>query len=222
MSQGLSFLSRMISAESGQAPYKAFQSMMPDWGDLHSSIGRAIFQPPLNMLCASADLESFCHEDEIFFQGDDCASGPNFAWVWANGGKFQAYYGQIHAHDLRKLGYVMWDKATLQHNPLFQGPFRQPPNRFVLGVHKDSIIEHHQEYCTRRSHGVGNGALEPAPNQLSANTGSEVFLPGLLQSYVLLWSPDSEPWQKLLLQTIRKGKKVSGTSRTEQELWSVT
>jgi hypothetical protein len=135
-----------------------FRSIMDCWNDLHGAISVALYEIPHEMRSASEALESFCHEDSELFERDDRALGPNFAWTWANGAKFQPFYNQSHAAYLRRLGYVMWDQPRLLRHPMFQRPARKPCPSSDWHFSGRSMTEYHQANCTRLCQYTGNVA----------------------------------------------------------------
>jgi hypothetical protein len=192
MSRGLAFLCSFLVAISGYEQYQIFQSIMHDL--VSCSVDRdfityALVQVPTCMQEAGDSMEAFCHNDEQGFEGDDDIFAPPFAWVWANAGKYQPFYGQSRMWYLRSLGYVMWDQKRLLQSPLFQ---REPlqPREYCdhYAFRREATIERHRANCSRKhveaEDGLANdpsSASHPAQDQEDPNTSentTELSTPG--------------------------------------------
>jgi hypothetical protein len=184
--QGIDCPSRLFSAVNPQQQVYIFLSKRDESAfsfDADSCFTRKLENTPYCMEMISRAREAFFHDDEEIFEGDDDAAGPNFAWAWAGGQKFQTYYASADRTHLRRWGYVMWDHQRLVESSACQN-LTEPPDRFSRC--ESSIIERHNQICRRRlkeANGKDENIVhqstteeksqDPAAEDDSENTGSE-------------------------------------------------
>ena len=62
-----------------------------------------------------ADPMYRAYVDGAYYQicSDSDKDAPNAAWTWSTGNRVELHYYQPDKEDLRKWGYVMWDKERL-------------------------------------------------------------------------------------------------------------
>lgn len=107
MSHGLGFLRRISQASAFDQVCMLRKNLI----DTHFFLTRTLEEEPYDYVYRTNAFGDWINKLALRFVGD--SDGPNAAWTWSNGGSVELFPFQPSKENLRKWGYVMWDKERL-------------------------------------------------------------------------------------------------------------
>ena len=107
MSPGLRFLPKIAQAST----FDQIRMLKKNLIDMHMFLTRALGEQPYDYVYVTDAYDDWRGKSPLRFVDD--SGGPNAAWAWSNGDIVELFSFQGRKTDLRKWGYVMWDKERL-------------------------------------------------------------------------------------------------------------
>ena len=107
MSHGLGFMHRIGQAST----FDQIRMLKKNLIDTHFFLTRALVEDPYDYIYGTDAFNDWINKLPLRFVDD--SDGPNAAWTWSNGDKVELFPFQYYKENLRKWGYVMWDKERL-------------------------------------------------------------------------------------------------------------
>ena len=107
MSHGLRFLPKIAQAST----FDQIRMLKKNLIDIHMFLTRALGEQPYDYVYVTDAYDDWIDKSPLRFVDD--GGGPNAAWTWSTGDIVELFSFQDQKTDLRKWGYVMWDKERL-------------------------------------------------------------------------------------------------------------
>ena len=107
MSNRLGFFKKISQASAPEQSHMLAENMY----EIFSFLTLALEEDPYYYTYYNDDHDRWAAQEDQRFVSD--VRGPNGAWCWSNENKGQILYVDGVKEDLRRWGYVMWDKRRL-------------------------------------------------------------------------------------------------------------
>lgn len=108
MSHGLNFLRKISQASASDQICLLKKNLIDTTGFFLTC---TLEEMPYDYVYSTDAFDDWINQSPLRFIDDN--DGPNAAWTWSNGDKVELFPFESSKEDLRKWGYVMWDKDRL-------------------------------------------------------------------------------------------------------------
>ena len=115
MSHGLKFLRRISQASDSDQVSMLRKNLDEPYLFLTDALG----EDPYDYVYRTHAFDEWMNKSAFRFVDDN--NGPHAAWTWSCGDVVELFAFQLWKEDLRKWGYVMWDKARLDRWGVLEG-----------------------------------------------------------------------------------------------------